>query len=105
MPTYEYQCSDCKERFEIRQRFDSEPVAICPKCSGKSRRVIHSVPIVFKGSGFYCTDHSRGRVAVDNTIKKEETAASTKPDTEAKVSAGKETKTATLSKDESGETT
>jgi putative FmdB family regulatory protein len=57
MPIYEYECSLCHHRFERRQRFDAEPVAICPKCQGKSRRVIHSVPIIFKGSGFHVTDH------------------------------------------------
>ncbi|MBU2608674.1 MAG: FmdB family transcriptional regulator, partial [Chloroflexi bacterium] len=36
-----------------------EPVNICPKCQGKARRVIHSVPIIFKGSGFYVTDHRK----------------------------------------------
>lgn len=60
LPIYEYECSDCHYRFERKQRFDDEPVSSCPKCKGKSRRVIHSVPIVFKGSGFYCTDHGRG---------------------------------------------
>jgi putative FmdB family regulatory protein len=59
LPTYEYQCTDCSNTFERRQRFDEEPIANCPKCAGKARRVIHSVPILFKGSGFYCTDHGR----------------------------------------------
>jgi len=59
LPIYEYECTHCSNRFEQRQRFEEEPVAICPVCSGKARRVIHSVPIVFKGSGFYCTDHGR----------------------------------------------
>jgi putative FmdB family regulatory protein len=56
MPTYEYECGSCQFRFERKQRFDEEPVAMCPKCGNKSRRVIHSVPIIFKGSGFYITD-------------------------------------------------
>ena len=56
MPTYEYECSLCDFHFERKQRFDEEPVAMCPKCQGKARRVINSVPIIFKGSGFYVTD-------------------------------------------------
>jgi putative FmdB family regulatory protein len=56
MPTYEYECESCEHRFERKQGFDEEPVAMCPKCGGKSRRVIHSVPVIFKGSGFYITD-------------------------------------------------
>ena len=56
MPTYEYECSNCKHRFERKQSFDEEPVAMCPECQGKARRVINSIPIIFKGSGFYVTD-------------------------------------------------
>jgi len=59
MPVYEYECGVCHCRFERRQRFDEEPVSICPRCQGKARRVLHSVPIFFKGSGFYSTDHGR----------------------------------------------
>ena len=57
MPIYEYECDICQCRFERRQKFDEEPVAMCPECEGKARRVIHSVPIIFKGSGFYTTDN------------------------------------------------
>jgi len=60
MPTYEYECGSCHHRFERKQRFDEEPVAMCPKCGGKARRVIHSTPIIFKGSGFYTTDNRKG---------------------------------------------
>jgi len=59
VPTYEYECGVCYFHFERKQRFDEEPVAICPKCQGKARRVIHSTPVIFRGSGFYITD-SRG---------------------------------------------
>ena len=60
MPIYEYECSLCHLHFERRQRFDEEPVAICPKCQGKARRVLHSIPVIFKGSGFYITDNRKG---------------------------------------------
>ena len=56
MPIYEYECSECEFTFERKQRFDEEPIAMCPECQGKARRVICSVPIIFKGSGFYVTD-------------------------------------------------
>ncbi|MFC2031916.1 FmdB family zinc ribbon protein [Chloroflexota bacterium] len=59
MPIYEYECSDCDFHFERRQRFDEEPIGICPECQGKARRVIHSVPVIFKGSGFYVTDNRK----------------------------------------------
>ena len=57
MPIYEYECSDCHFHFERKQGFDEEPVAVCPECQGKARRVIHSIPVIFKGSGFYITDN------------------------------------------------
>lgn len=63
MPIYEYECNLCQCRFERKQRFDEEPIAMCPKCQGKARRVIHSVPIIFKGSGFYTTDNRKSNAA------------------------------------------
>ena len=60
MPIYEYECSLCHFHFERRQRFDEEPVATCPKCQEKARRVLHSIPVIFKGSGFYITDNRKG---------------------------------------------
>ena len=61
MPIYEYECSLCEHRFERKQSFAEEPVAVCPECSGKARRVINSIPVIFKGSGFYITDSRKGK--------------------------------------------
>ena len=71
MPIYEYQCGVCRYRFDRRQRFDEEPVSICPQCQGKARRVLHSVPVFFKGSGFYSTDHGRGWQGTTSPKKEE----------------------------------
>ena len=60
MPLYDYQCTKCSHVFELRQSFDSEPSATCPKCSNVSRRKFYPVPIIYKGSGFYTTDYKRG---------------------------------------------
>ena len=60
MPIYTYECENCGERFEAKQTFNDEPLAVCPTCEGKLYRVIQPVGIVFKGSGFYVTD-SRGK--------------------------------------------
>ena len=62
MPIYDYECDICHHCFEKKQRFDEEPVASCPECEGTAHRVIHSVPIIFKGSGFYVTDHRKSDV-------------------------------------------
>ena len=59
MPRYDYRCDLCDHRFELKQSFDSEPVATCPTCEGKARRQFHAVPIVFKGSGWYVNDYGK----------------------------------------------
>ncbi len=56
MPLYVYACQTCGHGFEVRQRFDDDPLSVCPECSGRIRRVVQPVGIVFKGSGFYKTD-------------------------------------------------
>ncbi len=60
MPTYEYECQNCRERHEAVQRFSDAPLTDCPRCGGPLRRVFSSVGIVFKGSGFYKTDSRPG---------------------------------------------
>ena len=60
MPRYDYRCTECGHEFEVKQSFSDEPVAACPLCGVESRRVIHSVPVVFKGSGFYVNDYGKG---------------------------------------------
>jgi len=62
VPIYEYECNLCHFHFDRKQRFDEEPVAICPECQGKAHRVLHSIPIIFKGSGFYITDNRKGGI-------------------------------------------
>lgn len=62
MPIYEYQCSSCKQRFELRQGYTDEAIAVCPVCKSNARRLFSPVPIVFKGSGFYITDSRAKKV-------------------------------------------
>ena len=57
MPIYEYECGSCHHRFDLKQGFNDKPQAECPKCKKKAKRVFHPSPIIFKGSGFYVTDH------------------------------------------------
>jgi putative FmdB family regulatory protein len=56
MPIYQYVCSKCNTKFELRQGFNDDSVANCPKCKCEARRLFVPVPIIFKGSGFYVTD-------------------------------------------------
>ena len=73
MPVYEYECGHCRFRFEMRQGFDAEPAAACPRCQGSARRVFHPLPLLFKGSGFYITDSRKGKMT-DSEKGKEEAA-------------------------------
>ena len=57
MPIYEYECGSCHIRFERLQHFKDEPLKQCPECGGPVRRLLQPVGIIFKGSGFYSTDH------------------------------------------------
>ncbi len=86
MPTYQYQCRECGVSFERFQHFSEQPLRICPECSGPVFRVIQPVGIIFKGKGFYVTDH-RGGVSpataplADKGDKGEKTASEgTKPE-------------------------
>lgn len=58
MPTYTYHCESCGFRFDQFQKFTDEPLTICPECGEIAlRKVFQPVGIVFKGKGFYATDH------------------------------------------------
>jgi len=71
MPIYEYECGQCSRRFEKRQGFDAAPVAECPCCEGKARRILHPAPLLFKGSGFYITDSRKGKEPASEEGKQE----------------------------------
>ncbi len=58
MPIYTYRCENCGVQFERTQKFSDPPLTRCPECNKKSLRKVYTpVGIVFKGSGFYATDH------------------------------------------------
>jgi putative FmdB family regulatory protein len=58
MPIYTYRCESCGVQFERNQKFSDAPLTRCPECGKKSLRKVYTpVGIVFKGSGFYATDH------------------------------------------------
>ncbi len=58
MPIYTYRCESCGVQFERHQSFSDEPLKRCPECSKNSlRKVLTPSGIIFKGSGWYATDH------------------------------------------------
>lgn len=63
MPTYEYACSECGHRFDVRQSFNDEPLRDCPQCGASVHRVIYASGVIFKGSGWYINDSRSGSQA------------------------------------------
>jgi putative FmdB family regulatory protein len=58
MPIYTYRCSSCGVQFDRQQAFDDAPLVKCPECGKKSlKKVFTPAGIIFKGSGWYATDH------------------------------------------------
>ena len=94
MPIYEYECTSCPSRFELKRGFyDNDPVC-CPRCGAKARRRFSSVPIIFKGSGFYVTDSrsSQSSTLSANSTDDVKSTNDTKSDGESKATVAKETK-------------
>ena len=59
MPIYEYRCPQ-GHLFELFQRLGEGAPAGCDLCGeGPVEKVLHAVPVHFKGSGFYSTDYGR----------------------------------------------
>jgi putative FmdB family regulatory protein len=59
MPTYDYECQACGNKFEKFQMMSDRLLRKCPKCGKpKLERLIGAGgAVIFKGSGFYQTDY------------------------------------------------
>ena len=57
MPTYDFECPKCSSKFEKRRSFSETSPVPCPDCGSEAEQLFSPVPIIFKGSGFYVTDH------------------------------------------------
>jgi putative FmdB family regulatory protein len=81
MPLYTYRCNECDHEFQVRQRMVDDPLTECPVCDGSVRRIVSSVGVVFKGSGFYVTDNRssniNGKASKSKTKESTESAGST----------------------------
>ncbi len=58
MPIYEYECYDCRKKFERIQKLSDPAVEACPSCGGAVHKCFSIPALSFKGKGFYCTDYS-----------------------------------------------
>jgi len=87
MPIYEYECRECGVYFDKLQHFGDPAPETCPNGHRAVHRLLSQPAIIFKGSGFYVTDH--GRNGRDTSSHK----SPAKPDTEpASSSKGEEEK-------------
>ncbi|HEY4580102.1 MAG TPA: FmdB family zinc ribbon protein [Candidatus Acidoferrales bacterium] len=58
MPVYTYRCQSCGVKFTKKETLFAKPLKRCPECHrGVVQRVPQLPAIVFKGSGWYSTDH------------------------------------------------
>ena len=81
MPTYDYECQKCGNRFEVVQSMNDAKLEKCPgaACDGAVKRLLGTgAGIIFKGSGFYQTDY---RSSSYQAGAKSENGASTKDST------------------------
>lgn len=99
MPVYTYHCDNCGIQFDERQHFSDPPLTRCPECKKKAlRKVYQPVGIVFKGSGFYATDHrspsgsSASTASEKSSDTKKESPAEKKPEVSTSEKSSKETK-------------
>ena len=88
MPTYEYICNECGDRFENFQTMSSRPLTKRPNCEENNCNVTRVISggsgLIFKGSGFYLTDYKdrpkadkkdkETKKKDDKTAKKEKTS-------------------------------
>ncbi len=59
MPLYEFQCENCGNQFELRQKFSDEPASECPKCGGPVKKLISQSAFALKGSGWFAEGYTK----------------------------------------------
>jgi putative FmdB family regulatory protein len=105
MPTYEYECRQCRHRFEQFQSITEDPLKRCPKCGKSSLRRLFGggLGIIFKGSGFYTTDYKRSSaVTSGNGSSRSKGSGETGGGGDSTSASSKESKTSTSSSDSGG---
>ena len=61
MPIYEFECTECRERFDRLQKLSDPDPESCPTCgASKVRRRVTAPSFRLAGSGWYDTDFKKG---------------------------------------------
>ena len=88
MPIYTYRCENCGIQFDKTQKYSDQALTKCPECGKKSLKKVYTpVGIVFKGSGFYATDHrspSGGKQSLNSKREESKSAEHTETPSESK---------------------
>ncbi len=101
MPIYTYRCENCGVQFEQTQKFTDQPLTRCPECGKKSLHKVYTpVGIVFKGSGFYATDHRSPSGGWPTPSKSSEEKSSSTEKTTEKKSSSESSNSGTAAKSE-----
>lgn len=85
MPIYEYKCKKCASQFEVKKGFNDPADATCPNCHSAAYRIFLPAPIIFKGSGFYVTDHKTTNSTLEDskiksTVPEKAASSAAKPE-------------------------
>lgn len=91
MPTYEYECQACGKAFDIFQKMTDSPLRKCPSC-GKlklKKKLGIGAGIIFKGSGFYCTDYKKKTGGESSSSTSSSSSSSASSSSESKTSENK----------------
>ncbi|MCZ2115901.1 MAG: FmdB family transcriptional regulator [Anaerolineae bacterium] len=106
MPLYTYRCKENGHEFQVRQRMLDDPLTECIVCGGPCRRVVGTVGVVFKGSGFYVTDNratnSNGPTSKSSRSAETTSSAESSSSTSTSTSSSSSTTSAATSSDSSG---
>lgn len=71
MPTYDYKCPKCSNKFEKFHGISETPEVVCPQCGTASEKQIGGgAGIHFKGSGFYVNDYKSSGKSADKPSPK-----------------------------------
>src|ERR1700752_5071137 len=91
MPLYEYECTQCHERTEKRQKFSDPEITICPHCSGHLERVLSAPAVSFKGGEWYADLYSSSKPKAAGESKGAASGGSSTPDSGGSSSAASST--------------
>ena len=99
MPVYTYHCEECQHEFDAQQSFSEDALRKCPNCSKEAlRKVYKPARVVFKGSGFYVTDHRSSSRSSTSGSEKETEKDTSKSNGKSETSSGGEKKSESKAK-------